>query len=78
MDLSVVIPTRDQKERLRLVLCALERQTLAPDRFCSSSTGLLGIKGLINEHAALSERRFGWQIRSRVPRSAGAGVAVRR
>ena len=33
MDLSVVIPTRDQEERLRLVLCALEGQTLTPDRF---------------------------------------------
>ena len=33
MDVSVVIPTRDQKERLRLVLCALLGQTLSLDRF---------------------------------------------
>jgi len=33
MDISVVIPTHDQKERLRLVLCGLKQQTLATDRF---------------------------------------------
>ena len=33
MDVSVIIATRNQKERLRLVLCGLECQTFAKDRF---------------------------------------------
>ena len=33
MDISVIIATRNQKERLRLVLCGLQCQTFAKDRF---------------------------------------------
>ena len=33
MDISVVIPAYNQKERLRLVLCGLEQQTLSAERF---------------------------------------------
>jgi len=33
MDISVVIPTHDQRERLRLVLCGLLQQSFAADRF---------------------------------------------
>lgn len=33
MEISVVIPTYNQKERLRLVLCGLEQQTLSAEHF---------------------------------------------